>query len=71
MSRTKRQRLEARSPPFSANMDRALRKGSEMAAPPRPPTIRTSFAGLDAATGCQGIPLGHLSLFTGPWARAN
>ncbi len=43
---------------------KALRKGL-----PRrrmPPHISTSFAQFDAATGCGGIPLGQLTLLSGP-----
>lgn len=44
---------------------RALRKGSELAHQPLIPHVATGFPALDAITGCQGVPLGALSLFSG------
>ena len=67
MSRTKRQRLESTVAAIQRQHGaRALQKGSELPAQRRPPHVSTSFAGLDAITGCAGIPLGHVTLFTGP-----
>jgi hypothetical protein len=43
----------------------ALRPASDLAAPAPPPAITTGFAQLDALTGCQGIPLGALTLLSG------
>lgn len=43
----------------------ALRPARELI-PPLPPAASTGFPALDAITGCQGVPLGHLTLFSGP-----
>lgn len=43
----------------------ALRRGEDMAQQPLIPHISTGFAALDAITGCQGIPLGAVTLLSG------
>lgn len=42
-----------------------VRKASQLAAVALPPCISTGIAQLDAATGCQGIPLGWITLLSG------
>lgn len=44
---------------------KTLRRGAEAASPPVVPHIPTGFAALDALTGCGGVPLGALTLFSG------
>ena len=43
----------------------ALRKASNLAGQAVPPHISTSFPALDAITGCQGVPLGDITLLSG------
>jgi hypothetical protein len=45
--------------------EQALRRGSDLVRPSRPPSIPTGFAGLDTLTGCGGVPLGALTLLDG------
>ncbi len=46
--------------------EKSLRKGSELPIERTPPHISTGFAALDAITGCQGMPLGAITLLSGP-----
>jgi recombination protein RecA len=41
-----------------------VRKAGELKAT-KPPALSSGFAALDACTGCQGIPLGHITLLSG------
>jgi recombination protein RecA len=43
----------------------ALRKASNLAGQVIPPHASTGFPALDAITGCQGVPLGEITLFSG------
>jgi recombination protein RecA len=66
MSDAKRRRLEN----TIASVQRqhgpqALRRGNEFAYEPAIPHVSTSFAALDAITGCGGVPLGAITLFSG------
>jgi len=67
MSTTKKRRLDnAIAAIHERYGPQALRTG----AAPRPaatiPHIATGFAALDAITGCQGLPLGQITLLSGP-----
>lgn len=42
-----------------------VRKASQLAAAGAPPAISTGVAQLDAATGCNGVPLGCITLLSG------
>lgn len=67
MANTKRRRLDSTVSALQQRYGQAaLRKGSELPAPAPPPHIPTGFAALDAITGCQGVPLGALTLLSGP-----
>ncbi|MBW7883357.1 MAG: hypothetical protein H3C34_12105 [Caldilineaceae bacterium] len=44
---------------------RALRRGGELSRLPAVPHLSTGFSGLDAITGCGGVPLGMLTLLSG------
>ena len=43
----------------------ALRKASDLPVERTPPHLSTGFAALDTVTGCQGIPLGAITLLSG------
>jgi recombination protein RecA len=45
--------------------DEIMRRASELTRRTAPPHISTGFPALDALTGCQGIPLGRLTLLAG------
>ncbi len=65
MSREKQRRLESTVAAIQRDFGpRALRPARELRAA-LPPHISTGFPALDAATGCGGLPLGALSLFSG------
>lgn len=67
MSSAKRRRLESA---VAAVRQRygpsALRRAVELPSPARVPAISTGFPELDALTGCRGLPVGHITLLTGP-----
>lgn len=43
----------------------AIQRAADVAQPKKPESVATGFAALDAITGCQGIPLGALTLLSG------
>ena len=45
--------------------EQALRKASSLTEHTIPPHVSTGFPALDAITGCQGIPLGEITLLSG------
>jgi recombination protein RecA len=66
MSDAKRRRLESTIAAVQQRHgSQALRRGEDMAQQPLIPHIATGFAALDAITGCQGIPLGAITLLSG------
>ena len=66
MSDVKRRRLDsAIAAVQQRHGSQALRRGEDMAQQPLIPHISTGFATLDAITGCQGIPLGAVTLLSG------
>jgi hypothetical protein len=66
MPDSKRRRLDSAAAAMQQKYGpRALHKGSELAHQPLIPHIPTGFPALDAITGCQGVPLAALSLFSG------
>jgi RecA/RadA recombinase len=65
MSRDKRRRLESTVAAIQLQHGpRALRPAGELRTTV-PPHIATGFPALDAATGCGGLPMGALTLFSG------
>ena len=66
MADSKRRRLEnAVAAMQQRHGPQALRKGGELAPAVTIPHIATGFSALDAMTGCQGVPLGALTLLSG------
>jgi recombination protein RecA len=66
MSDAKRRRLDdAVATVQQRHGPQALRQGGEFARSPHIPHIATGFAALDAMTGCQGVPLGAITLLSG------
>ena len=66
MSDAKRRRLDnAVATVQQRHGPQALRQGGELARSPIIPHIATGFAALDAMTGCQGFPLGAITLLSG------
>lgn len=67
MSRSKKRQLDSVVAAIQRQHGaRAIRKGNTVPQKQLPDQIGTSFPQLDAITGCCGIPVGHLTLFTGP-----
>jgi hypothetical protein len=67
MSSRKQRRLESTVAALQERYGpRAVRPAADLPATERPPAFSTAFAGLDAITGCGGLPLGHLTLLSGP-----
>ncbi len=46
--------------------ERALRRGADVRWETDTPHVSTGFPALDAITGCQGLPLGEVTLLSGP-----
>jgi recombination protein RecA len=66
MSDAKRRRLETTIASVQQRHGaQALHRGDDMAQQPLIPHIPTGFGDLDAITGCQGIPLGAITLLSG------
>ncbi len=66
MSSRKRKRLDSTVAAIQRRYgDRALQQGVTMTSAPLPPHTTTGFPALDAMTGCQGIPLGVITLLSG------
>ncbi len=66
MSNRKQRKLESTAAVLHQRYGpQALRKASNLAGQVVPPHISTSFPALDAIIGCQGIPLGDTTLFSG------
>lgn len=67
MANAKRRQLESAVSAIHLRYgEKSLRKGSELPIERTPPHISTGFAALDAITGCQGVPLGAITLLSGP-----
>src|SRR4029079_1462957 len=45
---------------------RAVQPARDLPAPALHPHVPTGFARLDDITGCEGVPIGAITLFTGP-----
>ncbi len=66
MSATKRRRLESAVTAIHERYGpQAVRTGAEFRQVAAIPHIATGFAALDAITGCQGLPMGALTLLSG------
>lgn len=66
MTSQKRKRLESTVTALQRRYGRcALQTGRELAQAPPPPHISTGFPQLDTLTGCGGVPLRALTLFSG------
>jgi recombination protein RecA len=62
----KRRRLETAAAALQQRYGpQALRGGDELSLAPAIPHVPTGFPALDACTGCEGVPLGLISLFSG------
>ncbi|MBP7961469.1 MAG: hypothetical protein KBG20_03865 [Caldilineaceae bacterium] len=67
MANAKRRRLESTVAAIQQRYGvRALRVARDLPKVSLPATIATGFADLDAMTGCRGVPLGAITLLTGP-----
>jgi hypothetical protein len=66
MSDTKRRQLDHAAATLQQRYGpQALRRGDELPLAPIIPHVPTGFSALDACTGCGGVPLGLISLFSG------
>lgn len=66
MSNRKQRKLESTAAALQQRYGaQALRKASNLAGHAVPPHISTGFPALDAITGCQGMPLGEITLLSG------
>lgn len=66
MSNRKQRKLESTAAALHQRYGaQALRKASNLTKQIVPPHISTGFPNLDAITGCQGIPLGDITLISG------